>query len=191
MPNDHQHFFVLTGGPGSGKSTLIAALRDVGFPGSVEAGRAIIKDQARIGGPALPWNNPALFSELMLSWEMRSYGIAAANDGFHFFDRGVPDIIGYLRLSRLEVPLHVKEAARLCLYNRKVFLLPPWPEIFAQDSERKQSLEEAKRTFDAVAEAYADCGYELLEVPRMTVADRRRFVLEVVGPALRQMGKQV
>ncbi|HWK64368.1 MAG TPA: AAA family ATPase [Rhizobiaceae bacterium] len=191
MLNDHQRFFVLSGGPGSGKSTLIAALGEAGFAGSIEAGRAIIKDQVRIGGPALPWENPALFAELMLSWEMRSYGVAAASDGLHFFDRGVPDIIGYLRLSRLEVPLHVKGAARVCLYNPKVFLLPPWPEIFAQDSERKQSLEEAERTFDAVAQAYADCGYELVEVPRASVADRCRFVLEIAGVASRQVDKQV
>ncbi|MGI6856657.1 AAA family ATPase [Mesorhizobium sp. 1B3] len=183
MPNDHQRFFVLTGGPGSGKSTLIAALGDAGFAGSTEAGRAIIKDQVLIGGPALPWENPALFSEMMLSWEMRSYGIAARNEGNHFFDRGVPDIIGYMRLSGLEVPAHVQTAARRCLYNRKVFLLPPWPEIFAQDSERKQTLEEAKRTFDAVAQAYADCDYELIEVPRADIEERRRFVLETAGLA--------
>lgn len=181
MPNDHQRFFVLTGGPGSGKSTLIAALGDAGFAGSTEAGRAIIKDQVLIGGPALPWENPALFSEMMLSWEMRSYGIAAGNEGSHFFDRGVPDIIGYMRLSGLEVPAHVQAAARRCLYNRKVFLLPPWPEIFAQDSERKQTLEEARRTFDEVAQAYADFDYELVEVPRANIAERRRFVLEAAG----------
>lgn len=181
MSNCHQRFFVLTGGPGSGKSTLIIALGDIGFAGSIEAGRAIIKDQALIDGPALPWKNPALFSELMLSWEMRSYRIAAGSEGIHFFDRGVPDIIGYLRLSRLEVPPHMHEAARRCLYNRKVFLLPPWPEIFAQDSERKQTLEEAERTFDAVAQAYADCGYELVEVPRADVAERCRFVLDAAG----------
>lgn len=182
MPNDHQRFFVLTGGPGSGKSTLITALGD-GFAGSIEAGRAIIKDQALIDGPALPWKDPALFSELMLSWEMRSYRMAVASEGVHFFDRGVPDIIGYIKLSGLEVPAHIEEAARRCLYNRRVFLLPPWPEIFVQDSERKQTQEEAERTFNAVAQAYADCGYELVEVPRADVEDRCRFVLEAAGLA--------
>lgn len=176
-----ERFFVLTGGPGSGKSTLIAALKDAGFAGSVEAGRAVIKDQVAIGGPALPWNDPALFSELMLCWEMRSYQIASEAEGIHFFDRGVPDIVGYLKLCGLPVPSHMLEAARRHPYNRKVFLLPPWPEIFAGDSERKQTLEEAELTFHAVAAAYADCGYELLEVPRGDIADRRRFILDTIG----------
>ena len=181
MPNDHQRFFVLTGGPGSGKSTLIAALNGAGFAGSVEAGRAIIKSQAAIDGPALPWKNPALFTELMLSWEMQSYETARASEGVRFFDRGIPDLIGYLRLCELAVPDHITQAARLYPYNGTVFLLPAWPAIFAQDSERKQSLEEAERTFHAVAGAYAECGYDLVEVPRASVDERCRFVLDKVG----------
>ena len=53
MPQGNR-FFVITGGPGSGKSTLIAALEAEGFPCSAEAGRAIIRQQAAISGRALP-----------------------------------------------------------------------------------------------------------------------------------------
>jgi len=129
----------------------------------------------------LPWSDPALFSELMLSWEMRSYRIAIEAEGIHFFDRGVPDVMGYMRLTRLAVPGHVAEAVRQYRYNRKVFILPPWPEIFMQDSERKQTLEEALRTYRSVAAAYTGCGYELVEVPRMPVEDRARFVIAAAG----------
>jgi predicted ATPase len=181
MAADFDRFFVLTGGPGSGKSTLLTGLREAGYAGSVEAGRGIIQDQVAIGGPALPWNDPALFSEQMLCWEMRSYRIAAESPGTTFFDRGVPDIVGYIRLTGLQVPDHVMQAAKTFRYNRRVFIFPPWPEIFAQDHERKQSLEEAERTFHAVAGAYADCGYDLIEVPRLSVDERVRFVIAAIG----------
>ena len=46
-------FFVLTGGPGSGKSTLIQALDEAGYSTMGEAGRAIIQEQAAIGGKGI------------------------------------------------------------------------------------------------------------------------------------------
>ncbi len=46
------HMFVITGGPGSGKSSLIDALAATGIGHMPEAGRAIIQDQTRINGPA-------------------------------------------------------------------------------------------------------------------------------------------
>jgi predicted ATPase len=176
-----ERFFVITGGPGSGKSTLIDALEHAGYARSIEAGRAIIQAQVAIDGPALPWRNPALFAELMLSWELRSYALAQQQYGPVFFDRGVPDVVGYLRLMNLPVPAHVERAAATCRYHRRVFIAPPWPEIFAQDRERKQDFAEAVRTCDAMVATYADFGYELVELPRAPVACRVDFVLEKAG----------
>lgn len=122
--------FLITGGPGSGKSTLIDALTAQGFAHTGEAGRAIIKDQVAINCKALPWQNPSAFAELMLCWEMRSYNQAAQFMGKVYFDRGLPDIIGYLRLVRLPVQHHIARAAELMRYNRRVFIASPWREIF-------------------------------------------------------------
>ncbi|MBX9842039.1 MAG: AAA family ATPase [Xanthobacteraceae bacterium] len=174
-------FFVITGGPGSGKTTLIDALDQAGFARTVEAGRGIIQDQRAIDGPALPWHDPAAFAELMLGWEMRSYRMAERQAGPVFFDRGVPDVIGYLRLMRLPVPVHIEKAAEVFRYGRRVFIAPPWREIFTQDTERRQDFAEAERTYAALAETYARLGYELVELPRAGVAERLKFV---VGAAM-------
>ncbi len=155
MQNDSDRFFVLTGGPGSGKTTLIEALRQTGFATAPEAGRGIIRHQVAIGGPALPWHDRALFAELMLSWELRSWHAAHAEPGPVFFDRGAPDAIGYLRLCSLPVPDHAISAAKTFRYARRVFIAPPWSQIFAQDEERRQTLDEAIRTHDSVAGVYA------------------------------------
>lgn len=181
MQNDSDRFFVLTGGPCSGKTTLIEALRQAGFATSVEAGRGIIRDQIAIGGPALPWRDQALFAELMLSWELRSYRGAIEQKGPVFFDRGVPDTLGYLRLSGLAVPQHVSAAADRFRYNSRVFIAPPWPEIFAQDEERKQTLDEAERTYHALVGVYTELGYELVPLPLAPVEARLRFVLAEAG----------
>lgn len=168
------HLFVITGGPGSGKSTLIDALERAGFARSIEAGRAIIQDQQVIDGPAL--HDPALFAELMLSWELRSYRKAQDLAGPVFFDRGVPDVLGYLRLMNLPIPPHVEKAAALFCYNRRVFIAPPWVEIFTTDTERKQSFTEAVQTYETMVATYETLGYDLVELPRCSIAERVEFL---------------
>lgn len=188
MTSAHDRFFVVTGGPGSGKSTLLAALAARGFACAPEAGRAVIQDQVAIGGTALPWSDRRAFAELMLALDMRSYRWAEGQGGPVLFDRGVPDVLGYLRLCDLPVPTHVQRAAELFRYSARVFIAPPWPEIFAQDAERKQNLEEAERTYDVMVETYSVLGYELLPLPLVPVEHRAHFVMENIarfghGPA--------
>ncbi|MHC5231035.1 AAA family ATPase [Brucella sp. LJL56] len=180
MTKDHQCFIIISGGPGSGKSTLIDALERQGFSRTVEAGRAIIQDQVAIGGKALPWSDRALFAELMLSWEMRSHAMAEQQRGTVFFDRGVPDVIGYLTLCNLPIPQHMEEAARQNRYNRTVFLTPPWAEIFGQDAERKQDFEEAVRTFEAMDKTYRRFGYEIALLPKSSVEERVSFIKQAL-----------
>ncbi|WP_292331635.1 AAA family ATPase, partial [Mesorhizobium sp.] len=131
------------------------------------------------------WQDRGFFAELMLSWELRSWRAAHAEAGPVFFDRGAPDTIGYLRLCGLPVPNHVASAAEKFRYARRVFVTPPWPEIFTQDEERKQTLEEAERTFRSVTGVYAELGHELVPLPLASVEERVRFVIDQA--ALRQI----
>ena len=174
--NNRDRFVVITGGPGSGKTSLLDALQSQSYGRSMEAGRGIIQQQVSIGGRALPWDDQRLFSELMLSWEIRSYELAKQTAGIVFFDRGVPDVAGYLRLLEHSIPEHLRTAIEQYRYNRRVFIAPPWREIFAQDRERKQDFDEAIRTYEALAATYTECGYDLIELPRAPVEERVLFV---------------
>jgi predicted ATPase len=178
---EFDRLFVITGGPGSGKSTLIQALAERGVCTMPEAGRAIIQDQVAIGGEALPWSDRNAFAELMLSWEMRSYRAALRVSGPVVFDRGVPDVLGYLRLSELPVPSHVDRATQVFRYHRRVFVAPPWPEIFASDAERNQSLAEAQATYEVMIDTYSALDYKLIPLPLGSVQERVQFVLASVG----------
>ena len=169
-------FFVLTGGPGSGKTTLLDRLATRGMAIMAEAGRAIIRDQMAIGGKALPWGDREAYAELMLAADMRSYREASAGRGAVLFDRGVPDVIGYFTLCRLPAPQHVQAAGRLFRYSAKVFIAPPWRDIYDTDAERRQSFEDAGATYDVMVEVYSSLGYELIELPCTSVEDRAAFV---------------
>ena len=183
MSNGTDTLFVLTGGPGAGKTTLIEALADAGHATCPEAGRGIIRDQMTVDGAALPWKDPALFAEMMLSWELRSHHAATGRGRPVFFDRGVPDVIGYLRLTGIAVPAHMRKAAGLFRYNARVFVTPPWREIFAREDERSQTWEEAVRTHDIMVETYAELGYSLVPVPPAPVVERLRFIRAEIGAA--------
>ncbi len=108
---------------------------------------------------------------------MRSWHMAEKDELPVFFDRGVPDIIGYLHLSGLTIPQHILRAAEHYRYNRKVFILPPWQEIYVQDAERKQNFDVAVSTYQAMVRTYTDLSYELIEVPTGTIESRTRFIL--------------
>ena len=172
---------VITGGPGSGKTSLIEALADAGHPVEPEAGRAIIRLQQAEDGQALPWRDRALFAQRMLEHDIEAHERSRSSAGLVFHDRGVPDVIGYLTLCGLPIPDHLSQAAAALRYHPKVFIAPPWPEIFGQDAERRQDFDEAKRTFDAMAAVYPTYGYELVEMPKATVAERVAFVLDHLG----------
>lgn len=169
-------FFVVTGGPGAGKTSLITELARRGFHTIPEAGRAIILEEMQSGGDALPWADRMAYAERMLERDLRAYGDAQALSGPVIFDRDIPDILGYLSLCGLSVPPHVAAAAKAARYNARIFLAPYWDEIFTRDRERKQTRAEAEATSKVMRETYAALGYEITELPYRGITMRADFV---------------
>lgn len=169
-------FFVITGGPGSGKTTLLAMLAEQGLPHMPEAGRAVIREEVAAGGNALPWDDRGAFADRMLEHDLRSYKEARTRGETLFFDRGIPDIVGYRRLCGLGIPAKLLRAAESHPYNRHVFIAPPWAEIYAKDTERKQDWAEAVATHDAMARVYRELGYTLVSLPLVATDERAAFV---------------
>ena len=146
----HDRFFVLTGGPGSGKTTLVEALKARGYATTDEAGRGVIREQMESNGDGLPWIDRERFAELMFEWELRSYRDAERRDGPVVFDRGLPDTIGYLRLEGLEVPAWMEEEAWRLRYNSPVFIAPPWKEIYGRLESAADQCEDVANTIETI-----------------------------------------
>lgn len=174
------HFYVISGGPGAGKTTLLDVLAKQGYRVIPEDARRIISEQMRVNGDALPWKNKTLYTWRMLNASVVSFREAAqeaAGDPF-FFDRGIPDALCYAAISDITITPEMENDVNTYRYNVKVFLLPPWKEIYHTDSERKQDWEEAVFTFHKMKEIYTLYGYKVIEVPENTPEERARFVLE-------------
>jgi len=64
-----------------------------------------------------------------------------------------------------------------------VFVLPPWNEIFRVDDERKHSYEGAVAEYPMTRKVYAECGYQLVGVPKAPVPERIEFILNQIEVA--------
>jgi predicted ATPase len=174
---------VISGGPGAGKTTLLKELHRRGCTYSAEVARQIIQEQAASGGRALPWDDREEYSRLMLSRSIASWTEYAATGETIFFDRGIPDTLCYVRLVGLSSQLEkqLEEACRRHRYWARVFLAPPWREIYETDAERKQDFAEAVRTYDLMVQTYLDCGYQVVPLPFVSVEERADFILQEIA----------
>jgi predicted ATPase len=177
------NFFIISGAPGAGKTTLIERLAARGFATVAEAGRAILREQAEAAFGAGQDGDPAAFGEAMLARAVANYRGVTETDEPVFFDRGIAEAGIYWRLIGLPAPTTVRDAARNWRSNPLVLLAPPWREIYRRDAERIQSFDEAERTFELVRDAYVEAGYRPLEIAKDTVARRVGFVLAAVDAA--------
>ncbi|ANT64094.1 MULTISPECIES: AAA family ATPase [Prosthecochloris] len=173
--------FIITGGPGSGKSTLLEELGRLGARCYREVSREIIRHQHSTGGSALPWDDTQAFATLALDAMQRQYQGGRQKGGILFFDRGIPDIIAYLRHSGCPVPASCHQLLESCRYEKDVLILPPWPGIFVQDSERPQSYRTAVELYHILRDTYSSLGFRLHELPRATPAVRAAMVLAITG----------
>lgn len=173
------NFHVITGGPGSGKTSLINELNNSGYLTVPEEGRRIIKEQTESAGEALPWKNKSLFAALMLKSSLEAYHkiLQESTGSLVFFDRGIPDTIGYMELENIPISPETEQIIHANPYHINVFLLPPWRAIYETDNERKQSWQEAVNTYEIMRDIYIRYGYNIINVPFDTVINRKKIIL--------------
>jgi predicted ATPase len=167
---------ILTGPFGSGKSTLLQHLRVLGFQGIDEPARPILAEQKRIDGNGLPDKDARLFVDLMLSRMISDYHRMEIGSGPVFFDRGVPDMLGYAAAFGFDYPPG-RNATCVYRYHRRVFFAPAWEQIYTTDEERTISYPVAKSFGDNLRDVYQQCRYELIDLPCVPVQDRAEFIL--------------
>lgn len=166
---------VLTGAPGAGKTTLLDAAAAAGMRTSPEVARQILKAP---GGMALRESDPLGFADAMLEAHRREYERHASHPQTVLFDRGFPDVAGFLDVSGLPVSPAIEQACRTLRYAGPVFRAPAWAAIYARDPERIQDWEQAVASDEAVTAAWKRFGYDVIDLPLVGVDERLGFVRE-------------
>jgi predicted ATPase len=166
---------VITGGPGAGKTTLLVALQAQGFAIVGDSERTIIQDRRRRGESPRP--SAYDFANEVLRMDVASYARHAATARTVFFDRCVLDTLCMLDQVTPLSEIALSSWLSRYQYFPKVFVLPPWEEIYSNDAERDHTFGHAVSVHNLVGEWYRRCGYQIDEVPRLSVTERCDYVL--------------
>jgi predicted ATPase len=170
-------YVVISGCSGAGKSSLLRELADRGYHVFAEPCRQIIKEQNYIGGDAIPSKDSYKCMELCVSRTMHNMIMAAATASYVFFDRSIVDSVSGLQRMPAGAPAHLVKAMQTFRYATKVFITPPWPELFRTDAERTHSYDDALAEYAPLLTAYQRLGHELVILPKVSVKERVDFIL--------------
>ncbi len=169
---------VLTGGPGTGKTTLIWALAQKGFSCMHEISREIIKEQVARSSDIVPWQNLQAFSERVFAGRKMQFDEAA--QGLNFYDRSFIDTVAYMKKDALPIPEMWQNDIEQLRFSNPVFISPPWRKIFGNDHERRETWEQLQQIHTWLVTAYKEAGYQVVELPKTTVEARMAFILDRV-----------
>lgn len=164
---------VITGGPSTGKTSLIRGLEDQGITVFHEIARRIIQEQLELNTDNVPWLDVTNFSRLVLKDQIRDFQNAKQN--ISFYDRGIPDIKAYLNHNNQPQFQELTNAVVKYKYDY-IFITPPWLDIYETDNERRESFDDSIQLFHELKNAYIKLGYTPLEIPNVSVASRIEFI---------------
>jgi len=163
---------VLSGAPGTGKSSVFRKIHYIDkIPEVARGWLTLISSEALNKSYDRDFVQNLIEITEIKNWIENTHGI---------FDRGLVDEVAYRRFFDMEVSEELKERCRKYRYD-KMFLFPYWQEIYQTDDVRQESKEEAILIHHLIVEAYTEFGYELIEVPKVSLRERLLFIQEQCG----------
>lgn len=165
---------IITGGPGSGKSTLIERIKALGYSCVEEAAREVINQYE--GRNVSPWGDMQEFVRLV--YERIHPELQKPLSGPTFCDRSLIDCIAYLKEAGMPIPDYLTGFDAHAYYSREVFILPPWQEIYMQEKARRQDYNKAVLLYKSIKSTYQEYGFLFTEIPPLSTGERVNFIFE-------------
>lgn len=171
---------VITGGPGTGKTSIINELLHRDYSCLQEVSRQVTLEAREKGIEQFFLTEPLLFSELLLKGRKSQFDEAATiTSNFVFLDRGIPDILAYMDYSGDEYPQFFNEACKNNIYDH-IFILAPWQKIYISDNERYENFNQAKKIHHQFVKIYKKFNYKLIDVPFYSIKKRSDYILNIL-----------
>ena len=168
MPLIENKKIVISGGHGSGKSTLVNLLRRRGYKCVDEFSRSVIENAQKKGEHNIFKSQPLYFSEEVWKGRKEQYekskpAINKTQSPYIFFDRGLHDVVAYLECVGVPFDAHQFDPS-VFPYDMAI-LLPPWKTIYRQDNERKEGFEESEKLYFYIKKTYQKYKIPVVEIP--------------------------
>ncbi|MDO8265391.1 MAG: ATP-binding protein [Candidatus Saccharibacteria bacterium] len=172
------NWYVITGGPSTGKTSLLKELEKLGYKTIPEAARTVI-DEALSRGISV---------EILRADEKRFQDdVAKLKEKIEttlkksvvtFFDRGMQDTLAYMRYYSYELQDWEMELMKNAKY-KKVFLLEPLA-TYESDYARTEDTEFAKNIQKLLFDAYSEFGMKPIILPALSLDDRVKFIIDKI-----------
>jgi predicted ATPase len=175
--NVKSHWYVITGGPSSGKTSVVKELERLGYKVYYEAARIFI-DKEMAAGKSIKEirGDEADFQRKILKMKLEIED-SAPKDKIVFFDRAIPDSIAYYQICGA----NSKEVLECCSGKKyeKIFFLEPLP--FEDDYARVEDKATVEKLNKLLKECYLNLGYEVIEIPVLAVKERVEMILRKIN----------
>lgn len=172
--NHNNSWYVITGAPSSGKTTVVKTLEKRGFDVIYEAARIYI-DEGLAKGKTIEEirANEFLFQEKILKFKIECEK-KLSKEKIIFFDRGIPDSDAYYRTYGAGENNFLRKAMSDCSY-KKAFLLEMVD--YEKDYARIESDEQRTQIQNLLKESYEKINVPILVVPKMSPEQRVEYIL--------------
>lgn len=176
----NKNIYIISGGPGFGKTSIIENLSLLGYNCSGEYARELINSQKKAEGDILPWKNPKKFQQEILKLRLNFFN-SITEQSVAFTDRAIPDQLAFANYNGFEKPDSLIYHSKEYRYADMVFICPPWPEIYKNDDVRKETFEEAALIHNFLVKVYTELNYDLIELPLIDSTKRAEFILDLIS----------
>ena len=169
------NWYVITGGPSSGKTTTVNILRERGYITTMEHARHFI-DTQRLKGKTIEEvrKNQLEFQLGVLDMQIEQENEIAPHVQV-FLDRAIPDAIAYYRFLKLTEDKKLTEALKTVSY-KKIFIMDYLP--LKNDYARTENVEAQKKIHSLITDVYESLPFPVVHVPVLPAEDRVDFILK-------------
>lgn len=169
------NWYVITGGPGSGKTTTIDILRSRGYKTVIEHARHYLEIQRFNGHPvAEVRSHQNEFQLAILKMQIEAEQQLNPEE-LVFLDRAIPDAHAYYHYLNIPEAPEMKEALQQVHY-KKIFLLDCLPIV--QDDVRTEDAAAQQTIHTLLRQVYQELNIPMVSVPIMPPEERVDFILQ-------------